>query len=107
MPNQPPPRFSKPFGKPPSETVTKAAALQYDRAKDAAPKLTAKGRGDVALRIVEVAKAHNIPIQSDADLVEILDKVEIDTEIPLEVYTVVAEIFSFLYKANQNKRNNT
>ncbi|MFZ2587043.1 MAG: EscU/YscU/HrcU family type III secretion system export apparatus switch protein [Alphaproteobacteria bacterium] len=88
----------------PPAPQTKAAALKYDRAKDAAPMLTAKGRGAVAERIIEVAKANNIPIQSDADLVEILEKVEIDTEIPLEVYTVVAEIFSFLYKANAAKK---
>ena len=89
----------------PKASQLKAASLQYNREKDAAPKLTAKGRGAVAERILEVARLHNIPIQSDADLVEILDKVELDTEVPLEVYTVVAEIFSFLYKANQNKRN--
>ena len=89
---------------PPRPPVLKAAALKYDKATHAAPLLTAKGRGAVAERIIETARQHNIPIQSDADLVEILEKVEIDTEIPLEVYTVVAEIFSFLYKANQQKK---
>lgn len=82
---------------------TKAAALAYDRESDAAPRLTAKGRGQVAARIVEIARQHNIPIQRDADLIEILEKVEIDSEIPLEVYTVVAEIFAYLYKVNQQK----
>lgn len=92
------------FAEKPPGAPTKAAALQYDKAKDAAPRLTAKGKGVVAEKILEVAKAHNIPIRSDADLVEILEKVELDSEIPLEVYTVVAEIFSFLYKANQAKK---
>lgn len=80
-----------------------AAALQYDKDKTAAPKLTAKGRGLVAEKIIEIARAHNIPLHRDADLLEILDKVEIDTEIPLEVYAVVAEIFAYIYKVNQAK----
>lgn len=87
----------------PQPPLKKAAALAYNKEKDAAPRLTAKGRGAVAERILEVAQASGIPIQTDADLVEILEKVEIDSEIPLEVYAVVAEIFSYLYKANQKK----
>ncbi|MFZ2620243.1 MAG: EscU/YscU/HrcU family type III secretion system export apparatus switch protein [Alphaproteobacteria bacterium] len=81
----------------------KAAALSYDRANSAAPKLSAKGRGDVAERIIEVAKAHNIPIHEDADLIEILEKVELEQEIPLEIYAVVAEIFAYIYKANKKR----
>jgi flagellar biosynthesis protein len=85
------------------EVPAKAAALTYDREKDAAPRLSAKGRGQVAEKIIEIAKAHNIPIQRDADLVEILEKVELDSEVPLEVYAVVAEIFAYLYKVNKQK----
>ena len=85
------------------KTLTRAAALTYDKGSDVAPKLSAKGKGPIAERILEVAKEHNIPIHQDADLVEILDTVEIDQEIPLEVYTVVAEIFSYIYKANQKR----
>lgn len=87
----------------PPAVMQKAAALTYDREKDAAPRLSAKGRGQVAAKIVEVARQHNIPIQRDADLVEILEKAEIDSEIPLEVYAVVAEIFAYLYKVNKEK----
>lgn len=79
----------------------KAASLQYDREADAAPRLTARGRGQVAEKILSIAKEHNVPIRSDIDLIEILERVEIGTEIPLEVYAVVAEIFAWLYKANQ------
>ncbi|NBX86850.1 MAG: type III secretion system protein [Proteobacteria bacterium] len=81
--------------------MTKAAALQYDKSKASAPKLTAKGQGTVAEKIIEVAKANNIPLHADADLIEILNKAELDTEIPLEVYAIVAEIFAFIYKTNQ------
>ncbi|PIZ31290.1 MAG: hypothetical protein COY40_02510 [Alphaproteobacteria bacterium CG_4_10_14_0_8_um_filter_53_9] len=84
--------------------MTKAAALQYDKNKDAAPKLTAKGKGPIAEKILEIARENNIPIHRDEDLLEILETVEVDTEIPLEVYQVVAEIFSFLYQANQKRK---
>lgn len=85
------------------ETIVKAAALQYDKSKQAAPRLTARGKGAIAEKIIETARANNIPLHQDADLVEILEKTEIDTEIPLEVYAVVAEIFAFIYKVNQAK----
>lgn len=87
----------------PTDTPTKAAALQYDKEKAAAPKLTARGKGQIAEKIIALAHEHNIPLHRDADLIEILDKVEIDTEIPLEVYAVVAEIFAYIYRTNQNK----
>jgi flagellar biosynthesis protein len=86
-----------------AETPQKAAALQYNKEKDAAPRLTARGHGSVAEKIVALAHQHGIPIHSDADLIEVLDRVEIDTEIPLEVYAVVAEVFAFLYKVNAAK----
>ncbi|RYG62262.1 MAG: hypothetical protein EON60_00345 [Alphaproteobacteria bacterium] len=95
MPNQ---------NEPPAPPQLKAATLQYDREKSAAPKLTAKGRGLVADKILALAAEHNIPVHRDADLIEILEKTEIDTEIPLEVYAIVAEIFAFIYKVNQQKK---
>lgn len=83
---------------------TKAAALQYDKERASAPRLTAKGRGLVAERIIAMAGEHNIPLYQDRDLIEILEKTELDTEIPLEVYAVVAEIFAYVYKANQSRK---
>ena len=78
----------------------KAVALKYDKSKNPAPHVAAKGRGDIAQRILDVASEHDIPIHSDADLVEILDKVELEQEVPIEVYSVVAEIFAYIYKIN-------
>lgn len=83
---------------------TKAAALQYDKEKSSAPRLTARGRGLVAEKIIAMAEENNIPMYQDRDLIEILEKTEIDTEIPLEVYAVVAEIFAFIYKVNHTKK---
>jgi flagellar biosynthesis protein len=82
----------------------KAVALKYDRSSDAAPQVAAKGSGWVAEKIIAVAKEHGLHIHEDADLVEVLEKVELQQEIPLEVYSVVAEIFSYIYKVNKNKK---
>ena len=79
----------------------KAVALTYDKGKSPAPHLSAKGRGFLAEKIIAVAKEHNIPIHQDIDLVNILETVELEQEIPMEVYAVVAEIFAYIYKANK------
>ena len=83
----------------------KAAALKYDREKDAAPKVIAKGRGTIAEKIIEVARKNNIPIQSEPALVEVLSKLDIDEEIPVELYKAVAEILAFIYQANNRHRD--
>jgi flagellar biosynthesis protein len=80
---------------------TKAAALRYDKLKNKAPKLVAKGEGKIAAHIIELAKEHNIPIQKDEDLVEMLSQVELDKEIPPQMYKAVAEVFSFIYKTTK------
>jgi flagellar biosynthesis protein len=85
------------------DLLKKAAALSYQHGQDAAPKLSAKGKGVIAEKIIALAQEHHIPLHQDADLVEILDKVELEQEIPLEVYAVVAEIFAYIYKVNQQR----
>ncbi len=81
-----------------------AVALKYDRGKDPAPKLVAKGKGNIAEQIIRVALENNIEIREDADLVEVLEKLDIDTVIPLEAYAAVAEILSYVYKTNAKAR---
>lgn len=82
----------------------KAVALKYDPLKDRAPKVTAKGAGEVAERIIQVAREHDIPVKDDADLVEVLSKLEIEREIPPDVYVVVAELLAFVYSVNNKKK---
>ncbi len=77
----------------------RAAALRYQRGKDEAPQLLAKGRGVVAERILEIAKEHAIPIHHDAGLVDVLSRLDLEEQIPPEVYLVVAEILAFIYRA--------
>ena len=81
----------------------KAVALGYNRSQDNAPKVLASGAGEIANKIISLAKEHDIPIKEDPDLIEILSKVEVDQEIPPNLYKAVAEIFSFLYKTTNKK----
>ncbi len=81
-----------------------AAALKYDGTKDAAPRVTASGRGLIAEKIIELAKKNNVPIKSDPALVQVLSRLDIDEQIPPEIYRAVAEILAFVYTVN-NKRS--
>ena len=78
--------------------MKKAVALGYDIDKDNAPRVVAKGKGESAENIIKIAQLHNLPIQQDEDLVELLSKVELDREVPEKLYLAVAEVFSFIYK---------
>ena len=69
----------------------KAVALGYNRSQDNAPKVLASGAGEIANKIISLAKEHDIPIKEDPDLIEILSKVEVDQEIPPNLYKAVAE----------------
>ena len=83
--------------------MKKAAALRYDTEKENAPRLLAKGEGEVAKNIIKIAEENDLPIRKDPDLIELLSKVEIDKEVPDALYKAVAEVFSFIYKTT-NKR---
>ncbi len=80
---------------------TKAAALRYDKKKDNAPKVVAKGEGKVAENIIKIAQLHDLPIRKDEDLIELLSNVELDKEVPDALYKAVAEVFSFIYKTTK------
>jgi flagellar biosynthesis protein len=92
--------------KPPS-TPPLAAALQYDAKKDRAPKITAKGRGLIAEKIIALAKQHDIPVKEDPHLVQILYRLDLDEEIPTELYRAVAEVLAFVYSLNEQQRRTT
>ena len=83
-----------------------AVALTYEPEKHDAPRVSAKGKGLIAEAIIELAKKHNIEIRQDADLAQLLSKLEIDMPIPLEAYAAVAEIISYIYRANDRARKN-
>ncbi|MBG9450275.1 type III secretion exporter [Cytobacillus firmus] len=86
-----------------------AVALTYDSESHGAPRVSAKGEGLTAENILEKAKEHGIPVQEDPALVELLGKLNINEGIPEELYQAVAEVFAFIYRADQEagKRENS
>ncbi|GJL78247.1 MAG: hypothetical protein NPINA01_12360 [Nitrospinaceae bacterium] len=78
-----------------------AVSLRYNLEADAAPRVTSKGKGLAAEKIIALAEEHNIPIKEDPDLIEVLSQVEVDQEIPPSVYHVVAELLAFIYQMNK------
>jgi len=81
----------------------KAIALKYKPGDDRAPRVTAKGTGRLAERIIEMARKHGIPVKDDPDLVEVLSRLDLHDEIPPELYVVVAELLAFIYRLNHCK----
>jgi len=76
----------------------KAAALKYSPGDKTGPRMVAKGRGLVAERIIEIAKECGVPIHEDSELVEVLSALELNEEIPPELYKAVAEVLAFIYR---------
>jgi flagellar biosynthesis protein len=101
-------------GPPPDENGTKtsrkghkradtvAVALEYDSGSEFAPKVLAGGRGKVAEQILQIAFDRGIKVREDADLAEMLSAIDIDSEIPVEAFAAVAEILTYVYRANGN-----
>jgi flagellar biosynthesis protein len=73
-----------------------AVALHYD--KTGAPRVVAKGRGTIGEKIIELAKAHDIPIEENEVLAGALSNVELGDEIPVELYKAVAEVLVFVLR---------
>jgi flagellar biosynthesis protein len=77
-----------------------AVALRWSPESDDAPRVTAKGRGDVADAILAAARAHGVPVREDKDLVQLLAACDLLDEIPSELYAAVARILSYLHALN-------
>jgi flagellar biosynthesis protein len=94
------PRWAEPRPK-----TTIAVALDYKKPDGKvdpkrAPRVSASGRGAVAEQILQIAFAKGIPVREDADLAQILSTVDIDSVIPVDALSAVAEILSYLYRMN-------
>lgn len=81
----------------------KAVALRYNPGLEQAPRIIAAGKGKIAEKIIRIAKEHNILVHNDPDLVEILSELELNSEIPPELYVVVSEILVFIYSLNRKQ----
>jgi flagellar biosynthesis protein len=72
-----------------------AVALHYNGR--GAPRVVAKGGGELADRIIETAREHNVPLQEDAALASALSRLELGREIPRELYVAVAHVLAFAW----------
>ena len=84
-----------------NRTKTSAVSLQYNQGSDRAPKVTAKGQGWVAEKIIAIAQEQNIPIKKDKDLMELLEKIDVGQEIPETLYKIIAELLAWVYHLNK------
>jgi flagellar biosynthesis protein len=78
-----------------------AVALRYNEDKEAAPRVLARGAGNVAQKILDIAREEKIPVREDPDLVEALAKLDVGSLIPTELYPAVAEVLAYVYRQNQ------
>lgn len=90
---------------PPPQERAISVALKEDT-KGRAPRVIAAGRGTVAEQILALAFANGVKVREDSDLAELLSAVDLDSEIPLEAFTAVAEILSYVYRANGEMQSN-
>ncbi len=79
----------------------KAVALKYEPQENRAPKVVAKGTGHLAEKILALAKEYGIPIKKDSALVEALYRLELDAEIPPELYEAVATVLAWAWRLNK------
>jgi flagellar biosynthesis protein len=83
------------------QSLKKAVALKYTPGQSEAPVIVAKGQGVLADTILQKAKENGVAVQEDAALVEVLSKLDLNQQIPPELYQLVAEILSFVYQSDR------
>ena len=88
------------------EKIPKAVALSDESQNGKFPRVVARGSGTFAEQILEIAWSNNIKVREDADLAEVLTAIDVDSEIPIEAFAAVAEILSYVYRANAGQIQN-
>ncbi|MGB7757230.1 MAG: EscU/YscU/HrcU family type III secretion system export apparatus switch protein [Salinisphaera sp.] len=77
-----------------------AVALRYE-SHEAAPRVVAKGYGDIADAIIARAKEHDLQVHAEPELVRLLAQVDLDAHIPPSLYVAVAELLAWVYELEQ------
>ena len=77
-----------------------AVALKHELGTPSLPRIVATGKGHVAEQILELAFANGVKVREDADLVQVLSAIDLDSDIPIEAIAAVAEILAHVYRAN-------
>lgn len=86
---------------PAKKEIKTAIALEYDPQEDEAPRVIASGRGEIADKILKLAQENQIPIREDPVLAQALSLVDLEDEIPTELYAVVAEVLGWVYRLRE------
>ncbi|RUM56449.1 MAG: flagellar biosynthesis protein FlhB [Nautilia sp.] len=81
--------------------MKKAVAMKYKAYEDNAPKVIAKGKGEIAKKIIEKAKQYDVNIFENPELTDMLMNVEVNEEVPPELYKSVVEVFVWLHKLEE------
>ncbi|WP_417307783.1 EscU/YscU/HrcU family type III secretion system export apparatus switch protein [Devosia sp.] len=92
------------MNEPEDRPIDLAVALSYERGSREAPRITAKGRGELARRIAALAAENGVAIEANETLAQALAGVELDETIPIELYEAVAEIIGFVLRAANSQR---
>jgi len=78
--------------------IPEAVALRYDNGREDAPRVVAKGRGFVAQQLLTIARQNAVPVYQNQTVTQLLMAVELDREIPPELYQAVANVLAFVYR---------
>ena len=78
--------------------VPEAVALRFDKEREDAPRVVAKGRGFVAQQLLAIAKRNAVPVYQNQTVTQLLMAVELDREIPPDLYQAVANVLAFVYR---------
>ncbi|WP_067617274.1 EscU/YscU/HrcU family type III secretion system export apparatus switch protein [Alicyclobacillus acidiphilus] len=82
-------------------TTKRAVALRYEQQREDAPRIVAKGAGEVAEAIIRTATSSAVPVMENKPLVDALVSLEVDSVIPPELYQAVAEVLAYVYRLSQ------
>lgn len=83
--------------------MKKAAALRYERGKNKAPQLIASGQGLLAEKIIELGAEYGVPLYEQKELVDELLALPVGAEIPPELFQLVAQVFAFVLRLDEEK----
>ena len=78
--------------------LQEAVAIRYDRDRENAPRVVAKGKGFVAEQLLMIARRHAVPVYQNQSVTQLLMAVELDREIPPELYQAVANVLAYVYR---------
>lgn len=81
-----------------------AIAIKYDKEKDSAPRVVAKGMRFKAEKIRELARQYGIPVMRNVGLANALYRVDVGEEIPEDLYDAVAEVLNFVYALQREQQ---